>query len=123
MPRIVTGNISITLPTPNDSGAKPSTAIPVQSNQFASFPAGGTTQMFLGISEMDWQDPKIQGFWSGLGPITVQLGTPAINPSAPGYSTLNVTVTIGPVADNTTATQWQYPLTKLVLSYVVIYQP
>ena len=123
MPRIVTGNISITLPTPNDSGAKPSTSIPVQSNQFASFPAGGTTQIILGISEMDLQDPKIQGFWAGLGPTTVQLGTPAINPSTPTYSTLNVTVTIGPVADNTTANQYQYPLTKLVLSYVIIYQP
>jgi len=124
MPQIAAGAIPFTFPTPSDAGAQPANTGSAQSNQFKSFPSGGTTQILLAMSEMDWQDPNnLTTYWGGLGTITVSLGTPAINPSAPGFSTLTVPWIVGPVADVVSASQWQYPLIKLVISYIVIYQP
>jgi hypothetical protein len=120
-PKMVVGPpITILLPTRVDTGSAPAPFSTVTSDQFVAFP--GTPQVMLAITEMDWQDPKVlQTNWGGKGAVTVSVGQPAVNAAAPGFNTLNVVWNVGPVAD--VSPNWEYPVTKLVVSFVVIYQP
>lgn len=121
MPRFVVGPpITIDLPTPK-GGLNPGSSNTVTSNQFAAYPSS-TPQVLLAITEMDWQDPTaLSANWGGL-PITVGVGSPAVNAAAtPGFNTLDVTWNVGPAVS--VAGIWQYPVTKLVVTFTVIYQP
>jgi hypothetical protein len=125
LPQIVSGSITITPPAVSDAGPMPSASAIISSNQFPSFPAGGSTQVLLSVSETDWQDQKIlHQYWKGPSGIVVSVSDPAVGASgSPGYSVLNLTWTVSPVADVVSASQWQFPVTKLVVGFVVIYQP
>lgn len=125
-PKFVVGPpITIQLPPLSDSNPKPGTSNTVTSNQFPAFPSGSAPQVMLAITEMDWLDPGIlQANWSGRGPITVNVVNPAVNSASPGFNTLSVQWNVGPVVDvGSPGGNWEYPVTKLVVSFVVIYQP
>jgi len=113
--------ISITLPSPPKANPQPANSDIATSGQFAAFPSSAP-QVLLAITDMVWQDAgTLQTNWTGKGPITVSVSNPAINSAAPGFNTLNVQWTVGPVVQ--VGANWQYPVTQLVVSYVVIYQP
>jgi hypothetical protein len=77
--------------------------------------------VLLAINEVDWQDDTVLANWAGKGPISVSVSNPAVNNAAPGFNTLSVQWNIGPVVS--VAGKWQYPVTKIVVSFIVIYQP
>lgn len=121
-PKFVVGPpITIALPTPAKANPQPPVTNPITSNQFPAFPSGAAPQVLLAISEMDWQDPASLASWSGKGVITVSVANPVVNSAVPGFNTLTVQWTIGPVLQ--VGATWLYPVSQLVVNFVVIYQP
>lgn len=122
-PKIVVGPpIQITLPTPAKANPQPPTTNPITSNQFPAFPSSSAPQVMLAITEMDWQDPSvIQANWNGKGVITVSAANPAVNAAAAGFNTLTVQWTVGPVLQ--VGATWMYPISNMVVNFIVIYQP
>ena len=114
--------ITIT-PTPIGNGAaKPSDSNPATSGQFPNFPSATTPQVLLAINAIEWQDPQTLAKWAGKGAIKVTVTQPAININvSPGFNTLTVTWTASPIIDD--GTNFIYPITNLVVGFVVIYQP
>ena len=124
-PRMVVGPpITIPLPTPAASGPSPGISGTVTSNQFAAF-RSSAPQVLLAITEVDWQDEGVLATnWSGRGSVSVGVSNPAVNSAAPGFNTLSVQWNVGPAVQvGGVGGSWQYPVTRIVISFVVIYQP
>lgn len=119
-PKMVVGPpIAITLPNPLSANPKPASTQKITSSQFADF-RHTSYQVLLAITEMDWQDPANLASWNGQG-ITVNVANPALNAAAPGFNTLDVQWTVDPPV--VVGGNWLFPVSKLVVNFMVIYQP
>jgi hypothetical protein len=116
--------IQIPFPDHVQSATAPPSLLFIQSNQFAAFPFT-SSPVLLAITEMDWQDPTtLQTYWGGK-PITVKVENPVLNVGPPGTGTLTIQCTNDPPAIVAPGPPpiWKYPVTNLVVNFVVIYQP
>lgn len=119
---IVGPPITVTPVSVPKASPQPSATNPVASGQFPNFPSATAPQVLLSINDIEWQDQSELANWNGKGGIKISVSTPVINFNvAPGFNTLNVNWTAGPVIND--GTNWVFPITNLIVGFVVIYQP
>lgn len=122
-PKFIVGTpLVIPLSPVSDGLANPGASGTTTSAPFAAFP--GTPQVMLAIAEMDWQAPTTLTAKWGAQPITVGVGNPVVNADTPGFNKLVVSWNVGPVIDiGGPGGNWEYPVTRLVVNFTVVYHP